>query len=500
MSVNAVEIKDLTADGRRRVEAILGELSRRKREERSRYFIPTSPEMVSHRGRVANDQVGFLMSPAPERWIFGGNRSGKTEMLVYDCNEFCCGRHPVRSVNRPIPVAVRMCAPPTTKDGSTGVVIEKLQSMVKRSDLLGGSWEAAFSPSERVLWYNDGRKSKSKGSYIQFKSNEQDVDKYGGWAGDAVYADEHYHIKYYRENKVRLLDRHGFYVHSMTPEAGAITWERKHVMSGNPDVAKFRFTMLGNPYLNLEAIEETERALPDDRIRRVKMEGEFASLSGLVYNNFYEQSSFIKFPKDYPLENWPRVCVLDPHLKKEHAILWAALSPEEELWVYRTSKINTSSIDELKAFIRAKSMGENIQGWIYDEAMGGEQTDNFGNQSIGRILTTGNNALPFVGTDQKSAKQFEAGVMKVREMFEVDNKTGRPRILIKNPECQELVDEINEYQFMPETASDELTFRQRVRSVFDDEVTCLRYAAIWAQNYSQGWGMEIVSALDGSWH
>lgn len=494
----ALNVSDLNPAQRSRVEEITEELNRRKREERCRYFKPTHPGIAGHKGFPANDQKGFFLDPSPERWIFGGNRSGKTEMLVYDCNEFATGRHPIRSVNHKPPVNIRMCAPPTTKDGQVGIVIEKLKQMVIRDDLLGGSWERAYSPSERVLYYNDGRKPNNKGSYIQFKSSEQSVDKYAGWMGDAVYTDEHYHISYYRENQARLVDHSGYYVHTMTPEAGAITWERKHVFNNENShfIAYWKFSQYGNPYLPLEAIEKFEASITDERIRRVKVHGEFVPLSGLIYENFHEQMSFIKF--DELPEEWPRICILDPHIKKEHAIIWAALSPEKEFWVYRTKKIHATP-EDLKRYIRTKSIGENIVAWVADEAMGGGRVDNFGNLSILEILRQGDNSIPFVGTQQKGDGQFQAGVMRVRQWLEVDNITGKPRILINKPDCQELVDELNEYQFMPETAADELTFRQRVRHVFDDEVTCLRYGIGWAETYILGWGAPIESALEGAW-
>jgi phage terminase large subunit-like protein len=54
-----------------------------------RSFQPTGPP--------DNDQVGFLYATNKERWAFGGNRSGKTEIVVADCILLCIGFHPVRS-------------------------------------------------------------------------------------------------------------------------------------------------------------------------------------------------------------------------------------------------------------------------------------------------------------------------------------------------------------------------------------------------------------------
>jgi hypothetical protein len=382
--------------------------------------------------------------------------------------------------------------------GNTGIIRDKFKVMARRHDLWHYDWERAFSVGEQRLYYNDGRKPGNKGSFVEFKSWEQRLDKYGGFDADAVYGDEHCPIGYYRENCARLFDRGGFYVHSMTPEAGAITWEKRHVLSGNPDIKHYFFSTYGNIHIDKDSVDQFAKKITDDRIKQVKIYGRFVSLSGLVYDNFNENKSYVPFPPDFPPKTWPRVCVIDPHIKKEHAILWAALSPENEMWVYRTLKVNATP-EGLKQIIRGKSAGEYIIMWIADEAMGGEELDNFGNQSIVKILQSGENRIPFVGTEQKSDGAFQAGVMKVREGFTVDNRTNRPSILIKKPDCQELVDELNEYQFMPETAADELTFRQKVRHVFDDQATCLRYGWVYASNYFRSPG-NVESGLKDAWN
>ena len=495
--LSQIDLSLLSQTDKTKIERNVLELKRRRREERSRYFVPSSCKETGHDGKPANDQLGFFLDPAPERWAFGGNRSGKTEIGIYDCNEFATGRHPVRSKIQQPPVKIRACGQPNDKSGNTGVIIDKFKTMVRRCDLWHENWDRAYSSGEKRLFYNDGRKPGNKGSFVEFKSWEQDVDKFGGFDGDAIYGDEHCSIRHYRENCARLFDRGGFYVHSMTPEAGTITWEKRHVLSGNPDIKHYFFSTYGNLHVNKESIDQFVRKITDERVKEVKIYGRFVSLAGLVYDNFNENKSYFDFGEDFPPKEWPRVCVLDPHIKKEHAILWGALSPENEFWIYRTLKVNATP-EELKQIIRGKSAGENVTMWIADEAMGGDKVDNFGNRSILSILQTGNNRIPFVGTAQKSEGQFQAGVMKVREGFNVDIRTGRPSILINRPECQELIDEINEYQFMPETAADELTFREKVRHVFDDLSTCLRYGWVYAITQSAG-GSKIESGLDGAW-
>jgi hypothetical protein len=56
---------------RQRLEAVVAEQKRRAREERLRKFEPMTEPY--------NDQLAFFHSRADIRFLFGGNRSGKTE-------------------------------------------------------------------------------------------------------------------------------------------------------------------------------------------------------------------------------------------------------------------------------------------------------------------------------------------------------------------------------------------------------------------------------------
>lgn len=442
--------------------------------------------MPSPHGGFCNDQLGFIMSKARERWVFGGNRSGKTHTAMYDMDLFARGIHPVRSLKARPPVRIRYCGNSWT-DAVLGVLQPKLHTLIRRDQLLGGSFERAYSATTRTLWYNDGRKPGNKGSSVNWKSFEQDVNKFGGADLDAVYADEAGSRAHYRENMMRLIDRDGFYGHSMTPEYGVITWERRHVLKplgldGGRD--HWQFTTFGNPFLSVEGLKEIAAGITDETIRLVKLYGKFAPLSGLVYPQYNETIHYITFRNEIP-ESWPRCFIIDPHIKKEHALMWIALDPEGRIWVYRTAKMKATP-EQLKTYIRITSMGENIVAWIGDEAMGGDKIDNFGNESILKLLAKGENKIPIVGTNQASDKRFKGGVMLVREMFTVDTTSNTPSIFISKPDCVELTDELEEYQFMPENKTDELTFRERVRHINDDLVTCLRYGCQWAKLRGQG--------------
>jgi hypothetical protein len=487
MSLSSVSsaVSKLPASEQRATLRDLTELDRRDREERSRSFVPISLTDQNHSGKLlttpipSNDQRGFLFSDADERWAFGGNRSGKTELAVQDCDMFCRGLHPVRSAIRKPPVKVRYCAP-KWRDGIEGVVLLKFKEVCQRHLLRGGSWQKAWSEKEHKLHY-------ANGSTIHFKSGEEDLDTFGGADLDAVYQDERLDRKRFRENKMRLIDRGGFYVSAMTPEMG-ITWERDHVQMPpeHTSVSHWFFCSYGNPHLNAEALGKMAGDLKDEKLIQAKIYGQFVALGGLVIPQYNPQVHIIP-DRPIPAE-WYRVFAIDPHHKKPTAMLWAVWTPENDLWVYRCAK-EMMTVPELKQFIRAQSAGEKIKLFIGDEAMGGDGLNIYGQKSVLKQLAEGDDRIPVMPTNQSSDKTFESGIFKLREMFGVDPMSGEAQIYIfkscdwpikyiNGQTYGSLPWELERYEYRQDQKADEESFRERVRTVDDDLLSDLRYIAM----------------------
>lgn len=421
------------------------------------------------------------MSPAAERWGLGGNRACKTESAVVDAIWFGTGCHPVRSLHRKPPVYIRFCAP-SYEDVIKGVHLKKFRQLVKRSDLRGGDFDKAWSEKGKTLYF-------ANGSTINFKSGQQLVNKFGGDDLDAIYTDEHLLKKYYHENKMRTADRKGFMVFTMTPEEGSITWEKNHIRRrAKSDIFVRRFTIYGNPFLSPEGVAEIERSLTDPRLRDVKLLGKFVALAGMIYPMWNEDIHVIddrEIPRD-----WYRVVLIDPHIKKETAIIWGVWTPDRAPIVYRCAKV-FKTVPELKKYIRVRTAGERISLWIGDEAMGGDGKNIYGQDSVLKQLASGDDAIPVIPTNQSSDKSFQAGVNKVRDMLTPDAVSQLPRLQVMKS-CVGVIDEFEEYQFIPDQIADDMTFRERVRRVEDDYMDLIRYMVMAGPIYESKEGPVIV--------
>lgn len=442
------------------------ELIRRQTQERLRYLKLSEPPY--------NDQLGFYTSPADVRFGLGGNRSGKTEVGAKDSLDFSLGQHPVRSKHKQPPVHGRVVAP-KYEDGCKGVVLKKFRELIPHHELHGSTWTSAWSEKSKMLYF-------ANGSTINFKSAEMDLNTFGGVDLDFVWEDEHIPWAYFIENRARLVDRRGYHIKTMTPEAGQ-TWEEDFILNPPPGltVAHWFFDTERNPFISAEGVAQLKASIRDPRLADAKLHGKFVALSGMVYP-MWDASRVICPDFDIPRE-WERHCLIDPHLRKFTAIMWTAWSPDGDQIIYRTHKVKMV-IDDLVNFIRAQSAGERITTWIGDEAMGGDGKNIFGENSV--LMQLNQRGLPFIPTNQASDKAFEAGINKCQTFITPDRVSGKCRTRIFES-CQRAVEyidgkltgdifwEFKRYRFRKEQKSDEETFREKVATVDDDYLDLWRY-------------------------
>lgn len=455
------------------------ELRRRRNEERLRYFVPTQPPQ--------NDQYGFLYSHAKIRAVFGGNRSGKTEIGVADSCMFMLGRHPVRTEFRRPPVFVRYCAP-KYEDGIKAVILKKFREMVPHHELQGGTWKTAWSEKARTLAF-------ANKSTCRFFSYEQDVNVYGGADIDGFYMDEHGPEAYFIENMMRTVDRDGFGVLTMTPEAG-ITWEEEKIVEASkndPDIDFWFFTTYNNPYLSKEGVESVVKMITDEKLRDAKLMGRFVALSGMVYPQF-DAAIHVIPDRELP-KRGHRQCLIDPHHRTPTAILWRYISPDGVSFVYREAEFPPASggVKEMAEFIRTKSAGDYIQQWIADEAMGGDGLNVYGEDSVIRQLQSF--GIPVVGTNQDSNKAFSAGVSALRSKLNPDPVTKKPAHYIFKS-CNGTARQYQNYQYRKHTAVDEELLREHVRNINDHYVTLDRYGVMAEPTLGN---VRVTSRLTENW-
>jgi hypothetical protein len=153
----------------------------------------------------------FHKSQAKNRWLCGGNRSGKSEGNIgYDLCSFALGVHPYRRTPKNATIWAGANSWPLV---GKLLYSEKIKMYLPMCQIQSISWhnKADEIPAELRL-VNSSR--------IEFKAYEQGRKAFEGRAIDAYYGDEQCKTDseaIWREIQARLLDKNGFSAQSMTP-------------------------------------------------------------------------------------------------------------------------------------------------------------------------------------------------------------------------------------------------------------------------------------------
>jgi phage terminase large subunit len=271
----------------------------------------------------------FHRSQAKNRWIMGGNRSGKSESNIgYDLCAFATGIHKWRE----------------TPDNAVIWAVANDWSLVGK--LLWQEKIKDYLPAlqiKRILWHNKSveipQEIKLKnGNIIEFKAGEQGRKAFEGRALDAIYQDEQ--IKsdsegIFIEMQARLMDRNGFFAGSMTPLVPQ-PWLEEKVMY-LPETDEVFYANLNDNrksrggYIDDEEIDLMIAQWPIE-IQETRIKGHFAAFLGAVYKTFNRQIHTCE-PFKIP-DDWTRYRVIDWGFNNPFACLWMARDKDKRWYVY----------------------------------------------------------------------------------------------------------------------------------------------------------------------
>ena len=305
-----------------RIRIIEQEEKRRKGDDRlAKYNV----------GEVVHEkQLSFHKCPKKNRWVFGGNRSGKTECGAVESVYMARGIHPYRK----------------NKDKVFGWVVslsQQVQRDVAQSKILSyinPSWiddVTMLSGKKESLKYGIIDQIRIKNvfggiSVIGFKSCDQGREKFQGSSLDFVWFDEEPPEDIYDECRMRVLDKGGDIFGTMTPLKGlTFIHDKIYLNSENNNEVWYEFMeWADNPYLNQQEVEALSKTLSDDQLSSRRY-GRFKASSGLVYPEFDEAIHVIE-PFSVPIE-WQDNISIDPGLNNPLSAHWYAVDYDGNVFV-----------------------------------------------------------------------------------------------------------------------------------------------------------------------
>ena len=312
-------------------------------------------------GRVKHrKQLAFHKCKKRNRWVFGGNRSGKTECGAVECVYLARGVHPYRM----------------NKDGVFGWVVslsQQVQRDVAQKKILhylDPAWIDDIvmlagkkgTPGAGIIDQIRVRNVFGGISVIGFKSCDQGREKFQGSSLDFVWFDEEPPRDIYEECRMRVFDRRGELFGTMTPLKGRTFLFDEIYMNGrqDPEVWYEFMEWADNPFLDKKEIARLGAALGERELESRRF-GRFCVEEGLVYPEFDERVHVIS-PFSVPFE-WQDTISIDPGLNNPLSAHWYCTDFDGNVYIVAEHYEAKRDIDYHAAKIR--EISERI-GWHTD--------------------------------------------------------------------------------------------------------------------------------------
>lgn len=306
----------------RRLEEINNELKKRKESDNlSKY----------NKGNLVHyKQLAFHKNPKRNRWVFGGNRSGKTECGAVEVVYLACGIHPFRQNKKDVSGWVVSLSRQVQRDVAQEKILHYLNpNLIEKIVMVSGSKD---SPQSGMIDFIIVKNALGGTSKIGFRNCEQGREKFQGASLDFVWFDEEPPYDIYLECKMRVLDKKGDIFGTMTPLKG-LTWVYNEIYLNEKKSNEIwceHMQWEDNPFLDKEEIDELTSSMSKDELESRKY-GKFVNSSGLVYNEFDENIHVIE-PFDVPKEWYDNISI-DPGLNNPLSAHWYAQDFDGNIYV-----------------------------------------------------------------------------------------------------------------------------------------------------------------------
>lgn len=492
-STPPVEVRSSSYYEQERLRAILGEAVRR-RAEALRLYEPLPSQDRFHR------------STYQERLLRGSNRGGKTlPAAVEVARAVTCqdphGKYPETGLCVCVGKDGSHCADPMWKKLARPGAFSIIR------DVHTGLWRAyrAYDPGDlarageakpapplippryikSIAWEEKKANQPKKitlhtGWEILFKSSEGKPPQ--GITADLVWFDEEIiDPEWYPELSARLVDRHGKFVWSATPQAATehLFELHKRAEEGDRLVEEIVVLLRDNAHISQQdKLDFIQKMSPEQR--RVRIEGEFAILGHLVYPEYSKlihNCDWFHIP-----DTWTRLLAIDPG-RQVCAVLFAAVPPgEKHIYFYDELYIRQCDAERLGERLKEKTNGQRFHVFLIDgraarqTEMGSGVTveSRYLNELRKHKLRSELNGFGFTwGSDD-----VDAGLLAFRSWLRI-RPDGTTKLRVLRGSCPEFENEIERYHY--QRVQGRLT--DKPIKAHDHLMDCARYIAAYGPTY-----------------
>ena len=280
--------------------------------------------------KVHQKQLEFHKCLKTNRWVFGGNRSGKTECGAVESIYMARGIHPYRKNKKDVFGWVVSLSTQVQRDVAQAKILSYLNpDWIEDVTMLSGKKDNLKNGVIDQLFIKNVFGGTS---VIGFKSCDQGREKFQGSSLDFVWFDEEPPEDVYTECKMRVLDKKGEIFGTMTPLKGlTFIHDEIYLNKHNSDKVWYEFMeWADNPFLDEDEVKALSECMSKDELESRRY-GRFKANSGLVYPEF-DENLFVIEPFDVPKE-WQDCISIDPGLNNPLSAHWYAVDYDKNIYV-----------------------------------------------------------------------------------------------------------------------------------------------------------------------
>lgn len=410
-----------------------------------KYYVPNS-----HQYRAHQSNARFVL-------LCGANRIGKStfgcvELVLHLTRQYPEWFSKKRRFYGPIKAVVV---------GETNQFIEKVLEPKLRQYLP----QSYIKYSKRVTGNYLNRLECVDGSVVDFLTKEQSDMAVEGADWDFYWGDEPQSRRKFDGIQRGLVDRRGLAVLTFTPLIEP--WMKEELIDKADGIAidvitatiyDNQFDIERNPILSEESIKSWERTLSED-VAQTRIYGKFFHLRGTVYTEFSDVH-IQRFPYSYPD---PVICVLDPHDRQPHHVIWAIVTPDNDLYIHTELNVHCTVEELVKQILR-------IEKGIYSKMTSPDGSDkeiktgykmrkrvidpNFGRKPL---ITTGRNMIQELAKSGcpgwlEADDPIDEGHLKVKDYLHYNIKeaislTNKPKLYFHKDRVPKTIHSIRNYQY-----------------------------------------------------
>lgn len=233
-----------------------------------------------HGYKPHDKQIMFHSASGRHRLYIGGNRSGKTTGGIAEDLWWLTGKHPYRKT--PEGGVQGRIVGVDFINGIEKILKPEMMRWCPVSALRDNNWSDSYDTQERTLHFENG-------SFVEFMSYDQDVDKFAGTSRNFIHFDEEPPQDIYIECMTRLIDTKGSWWMTLTPVMG-MEWMFDDIYTPgkndpNSSISVIEVDMTENPYLDSVEILEYLKLIPEDDVD-ARQHGKFVRRGGVIYKTF----------------------------------------------------------------------------------------------------------------------------------------------------------------------------------------------------------------------